>query len=68
MQSNKQGQKEEVRKVLKKLLLLFGYAFKDDIFSFFLTVKVNPGKPASIHAGQPAWPVIVIQIHLNTKT
>lgn len=68
MQPNKQGQKEEVRKVLKKLLLLFGYAFKDDIFSFFLTVRVNPAKPASIRAGQPAWLVVATQIHLYTKT
>lgn len=68
MQPNKQGQKEEVQKVLKKLLLLFGYAFKDDIFSFFLTVRVNPTKPASIRAGQPAWPVVATQtLHSTLK-
>lgn len=38
MQSTQQGQKEEVRKV-QKLLLLFGYAFKDNVFSFSLMGK-----------------------------
>jgi len=57
MQSNKQGQREEVRKVLKKLLLLFGYAFKDDIFSFFLTVKesVQQSQQAYTPVSQLDW-------------
>lgn len=66
MQSNKQGQREEVRKGLKKLLLLFGYTFKDNVFSFSErseSVQQHQQAPT----GQPARGAVVIHIHLCTK-
>lgn len=62
-QSNKQGQREEARKGLKELLLLFGHTCKDEVFSFSERPRsVQPRQQAP--SAQPAPRAAAPHIHL----